>query len=69
MGNENNMGVEELLAAYATGERDFSEADLDCGASLNGANLEGATLSEANFSGANLSGANRMGSALLTAKI
>ena len=37
MGNENNMSAEELLAAYARGERDFSGADLD-GAKIERAN-------------------------------
>ena len=61
-----NMTVQELLAAYASGERNFSyanlrgadlvEADLS-GADLNGANLSFARLSLANLSEANLRGA------------
>ena len=47
-----NMTAEELLAAYAAGERDFS------GANLQGADLSGADLYKANLSGANLRGAN-----------
>jgi GTP-binding protein len=37
VGNGNNMTVQELLAAYAAGERDFSGADLD-GAKIERAN-------------------------------
>ena len=29
VGNKNNMTAQALLAAYAAGERNFSEADLD----------------------------------------
>jgi GTP-binding protein len=52
-----NMTAEELLAAYAAGERNFSGADL-IGANLIGANLIGANLIGANFSGADLRDAN-----------
>jgi uncharacterized protein YjbI with pentapeptide repeats len=48
VGNRNNMGAEELLTAYAAGERNFSGAD-----------LSRANLSVANLSGANLDGARR----------
>jgi hypothetical protein len=37
VGNKNNMTEEELLAAYAAGERTFSEVD------LSGADLDGVT--------------------------
>ena len=47
----------ELLAAYATGERNFIRANLD-GANLDGANLDGANLYCANLDGANLIRAN-----------
>ena len=47
---ENNITEEELLAAYAAGERNFSGADLS-GADLSGANLSGAKLSGANQDG------------------
>jgi hypothetical protein len=52
-----NMTAEELLAAYAAGERNFSGADLS-GADLSGADLRGADLSRANLSHANLFKAN-----------
>ena len=60
-----NMTAQELLAAYAAGERNFSGADLDR-AHLNRAHLEGADLSRANLSRADLldvslSGANLNG--------
>jgi uncharacterized protein YjbI with pentapeptide repeats len=58
VGNKNNMTAQELLAAYAAGERNFGGADLRF-AVLKGANLKGANLHEAD----------RMGSASLTAKI
>ena len=46
---ENNITEEELLAAYAAGERNFSGANLS-GANLGGANLNGASLMDANLS-------------------
>ena len=52
-----NMTAQELLAAYAAGERDFSGADLR-GAELEKANLSGANLSRANLSEARLGYAN-----------
>jgi uncharacterized protein YjbI with pentapeptide repeats len=51
-----NMTAQELLAAYAAGERNFSGANLR-GADLRGADLNGANLSEADLSKAHLSGA------------
>jgi uncharacterized protein YjbI with pentapeptide repeats len=45
------MTAQELLAAYAAGERNFSGAD------LNNADLSGADLREADIRGANLDGA------------
>jgi uncharacterized protein YjbI with pentapeptide repeats len=62
------MTVQELLAAYATGERDFSGANL-IGANLIGANLSEANFSEANFSGAYLIGANLSGADLSGANL
>jgi hypothetical protein len=60
-----NMTAEELLAAYAAGERNFSGADLIGAdlfeARLEGVHLSGANLSEAELFGANLSGANLSG--------
>ncbi len=54
--------VDELLKAYALGERFFENARLNGanleGARLNGANLEGANLEGARLKGANLSYAN-----------
>jgi hypothetical protein len=50
------MTAQELLAAYAAGERNFVGADLS-GADLSGANLSKANLSKARLSGADLSGA------------
>ena len=44
------MTAQELLAAYAKGERNFSGADLK-GANLSGANLNGANLLRANLIG------------------
>ena len=62
MGNVNNMTAEELLAAYAVGERNFSGAELRGdnlrGADLRRADLSGANLDEADLDGANLSRAN-----------
>jgi GTP-binding protein len=56
------MTAEELLAAYAVGERNFSGAELRGdnlrGAELRGADLSGANLDEADLDGANLSRAN-----------
>ncbi len=43
-----NISVEELIAFYALGVRDFSYADLS-GANLSGANLSGADLRHANL--------------------
>jgi uncharacterized protein YjbI with pentapeptide repeats len=63
-----NMTGQELLAAYAAGERDFIGVDL-IGVDLNGAILEGANLMEANLSGANLSGAKLMDANLIMAKL
>ena len=57
------MTVEELLTAYANGERNFKEVDLRGAylqeaylqeADLQGANLQGANLQEADLQGANL---------------
>ena len=45
------MTRDELFAAYASGRRDFSRAN------LRGANLRGANLSGADLTGANLDGA------------
>ena len=45
----------ELIAAYASGRRNFIGANLS-DADLSGANLAGANLSGANLTGANLSG-------------
>ena len=46
------MNVPDLLAAYAAGERRFSDADLSdanlSGANLSGANLSGAYLAQVN---------------------
>ena len=58
-----NMTAQELLAAYAAGERNFS------GALLSGANLSGADLSGADFSGADLYGANLIGANLSGANL
>jgi uncharacterized protein YjbI with pentapeptide repeats len=46
-----NMTVQELLAAYTAGERNFSGADLS-GVDLSGADLKGANLDGANLKGA-----------------
>ena len=51
-----NMTEQKLLAAYAKGERNFSEAEL-IGANLSGANLRRADLRFANLSYADLTGA------------
>jgi uncharacterized protein YjbI with pentapeptide repeats len=51
VGNKNNMTAQELLAAYAAGERNFRGAELDM-ANLREANLSGADLNEANLEGA-----------------
>jgi uncharacterized protein YjbI with pentapeptide repeats len=56
-----NMTAQELLAAYATGERDFPEALL-IKANLSGADLSIADLMFANLFEANLDGANQDGS-------
>jgi len=53
-----NMTAQELLAAYAAGERNFSGAD------LSGAYLRKAILDEANLSGANLRNADLFGADL-----
>ena len=62
------MTVQELLARYAAGERNFSNADLrnaDLGdAYLRGANLDGADLSNADFSNADLGDADLRGADL-----
>jgi uncharacterized protein YjbI with pentapeptide repeats len=63
-----NMTAQELLAAYATGERDFPEALL-IKANLSGADLSIADLSGANLSGADLSGANLSGANLSRANL
>ncbi len=59
---QNRMTVEELLAKYEAGVRDFSGLDLPeanlSGAKLSEANFSHANLSVINLSGANLSGAN-----------
>lgn len=60
---KNNMTAEELLAAYAAGERDFRGANLSF-ADLEGADLSFAELSDAYLNGANLSGANLYGADL-----
>ena len=52
------MTAEELLAAYAAGERDFSGAD------LSGANLEGADLRKARLNSTNRMKAERGGAIL-----
>ena len=56
-----SMTAQELLAAYAAGERNFSGADLSGAnlskASLSGANFSGADLLDVSLSGANLNGA------------
>jgi len=51
------MNANELLAAYAAGQRDFSGANLN-GADLTRANLNGADLTRADLNGANLTRAN-----------
>ena len=50
------MNANELLAAYAAGQRDFSGANLN-GADLTRANLYGANLTRADLNGADLNGA------------
>lgn len=58
----------ELLARYASGERDFRKADLFganlSSANLSSTNLNGANLQDANLCGADLSGANLFGANL-----
>ncbi len=61
------MKVQELLDAYAKGERDFRDKNLQ-GADLWGADLRGANLQGANLRGANLQGANLQGADLQRAK-
>ncbi len=55
MDTNNPMTREELIEAYARGERDFSEL------ALNGIDLSGLDLSEINLSNSNLNGANLVG--------
>ncbi len=57
------MTRDELLAAYAAGRRDFTDANLR-GANLRGANLRGANLRGANLYGADLYGADLEGANL-----
>ena len=61
--NSSIMTATELLAAYASGERDFSGANLR-NADLSGANFSGANFSGANFSGAKLTNADFSGANL-----
>jgi uncharacterized protein YjbI with pentapeptide repeats len=63
-----NMTAQELLAAYAAGERNFRQADLS-GADLGHANLSGAKFYEANLREAVLIGANLSGADLSFAKL
>ena len=61
------MTRDELLAAYAEGERNFRGANLS-GANLSGADLSGAYLRSADLRSANLSGADLSGAYLRSAK-
>ena len=62
------MTVQELLARYAAGERNFSFANLS-NADLGGANLRGADLRFANLGDANLGDANLVGANLVGANL
>ncbi len=68
-----NMDADELLKRYATGDRDFTGANLArvklIGANLVGAKLWGANLSGANLAKAKLWGANLCGASLVRANL
>ena len=60
--------VQALLAAYATGQRDFANISLP-EANLNGAKLKGADFSYADFSDSDLGGAQLRGADLSYARL